>query len=128
MADPGPQLEKVLAFRKSLEYTQEVTKAKAEAEAAIEIAEAYQNHAEAQAARADQLALELAEQAADAAQEGRVEQARQMFAKAHEGTTNLDVLSLAHKFYHGTGDLKAADDMLKRWLAIRVRSPTRLAA
>ena len=106
MADPGPQLQKVLDFRKSLEETrqvlyrvfadekefkaevdrhlrafakgelpkadapreamvlcrsstsQEVTKAKAEAQAAVERAEAHQKHAEAQAARADKLALD----------------------------------------------------------------------
>jgi hypothetical protein len=100
MADPGPQLQKVLAFRKSLEdsrqvlyrffadekeFTAEVDrhlrayargdfpkadgrretvvlplaaiesvkKARAEAQAAVERAEAHQKHAEAQAARAD---------------------------------------------------------------------------
>ncbi|MDQ3583719.1 MAG: tetratricopeptide repeat protein, partial [Pseudomonadota bacterium] len=168
MADAGPQLEKVLAFRKSLEdsrqvlyrffedekafkaevdkhlrayargdlpkadapraavvlpleYIQEVTKAKDEAQAAIERAEAHQKHAEAQAVRADKLALTLAEQAAVAAREGHVEEARQTFARAHEGTTNLRVLSLAFEFYHRTGDLKAAEDMLERWLAISGR-------
>jgi len=168
MADPGKQLEKVLAFRKSLEdsrqvlyrifeddkafkddvgrhlrahargelpkadapreavvlpleYIQEVTKAEAEAQAAVERAEAHQKHAEAQAARADKLALTLAEQAAAAALEGRVEEARQTFARAHEGTTNLRVLYLAYSFYRRTGDLKVAEDMLERWLAISGR-------
>ncbi|MGH8590857.1 MAG: tetratricopeptide repeat protein [Gammaproteobacteria bacterium] len=168
MADPGPQLERVLVFRKSLEdtrqvlyrffedekafkddvdrhlrayargdlpkadapreavvlpleYIQQVTKAKAEAQAALDRAEAHQKHAEAQAARADKLALTLAEQAAAAALEGHVEEARQTFARAHEGTTNLRVLSLAYEFYRRTGDLKAAEDMLERWLAISGR-------
>ncbi|MGH2670287.1 MAG: DUF4062 domain-containing protein, partial [bacterium] len=159
MADPGPQLEKVLAFRKSLEdsrqvlyrfyeddkafaaevnkhlrayakgdlpradaprdivvlpleYIEAVTKAKSEAQAALDRAKAHQQHADAQAARADELALVLAEEAATAALDGRVERARQTFAKAHEGTTNLQVLSLAFKFYYRTGDLKAAEDML----------------
>ncbi len=154
MADPGRQLEKVLAFRKSLEdsrqvlyrffeddkafkaevdrhlrayakgelpkadapraavvlpleYIEAVTKAKAEAQAAN--------------ARADELALELAEEAAIAALDGRVERARQTFAKAHEGTSNLLVLYLAYEFYSRTGDLKAAEDMLERWLAISGR-------
>jgi tetratricopeptide (TPR) repeat protein len=31
------------------------------------------------------------------------------------------VLSLAHEFYYRTGDLKAAEDMLERWLAISGR-------
>ncbi len=104
-----------------LEYIQEVTKAKAEAQVAEQRAEAHHKQAEAQATRADKLALELSEQAAAAAQEGRVEQARQTFAKAHEGTTNLRVLSLAYEFYYRTGDLKAAEDMLERWLAISGR-------
>ena len=168
MADPGRQLEKVLAFRKSLEdsrqvlyrffadekaftaevdrhlrayakgelpkadapreavvlpleYIQAVTKAKAEAQAAVGRAEAHQKHAEAQAARADKLALTLAEQAAAAALQGQVEQARQTFARAHEGTTHPWVLNLASEFYYRTGDLKAAEDMLERWLAISGR-------
>ena len=168
MADPGRQLEKVLAFRKSLEvsrqvlyrffadekaftaevdrhlrayakdelpkadapreavvlpleYLQAVTKAKGEAQAAVERAEAHQKHAEAQAARADKLALTLAEQAAAAALQGQVEEARQTFARAHEGTTNLQVLYLAYEFYRRTGDLKAAEDMVERRLAISGR-------
>ena len=36
-----------------------------------------------------QLAFTLTEQAAAAVLEGRVEEARQTFARAHEGTTNL---------------------------------------
>jgi tetratricopeptide (TPR) repeat protein len=104
-----------------LEYIKAVTKAKAEAQAAVERAEAQKKETEAQAARADQLALALAEEAATAALDGRVERARQTFAKAHEGTTNLQVLSLAFKFYYRTGDLKTAEDMLERWLAISGR-------
>ncbi|MGH8590399.1 MAG: hypothetical protein ACREXX_14030 [Gammaproteobacteria bacterium] len=60
-----------------LEYIEAVTKAKSEAQAALERAGAQMKHAEAQAARADQLALALAEQAAAAALEGHVEEARQ---------------------------------------------------
>jgi len=95
-----------------------VKKAKAEAQAALERAEAHQKHAEAQAARADKLAFTLAQQAAAAALEGRVEEARQTFANVYDGTTNLHVLYLAFEFYHRTGDLKAAEDMVERWLAI----------
>ncbi len=56
-----------------------------------------------------------------AALEGRIEEARQTFARAHEGTTNLQVLYLAYEFYRRTGDLEAAEDMLERWLAISGR-------
>ncbi len=41
-----------------------------------------------------------------AAQEGQLEKARQTFASAHEGTTNVRVLYLAYEFYHRTGELK----------------------
>jgi hypothetical protein len=67
-----------------LEYLQEGIKAKLEVQAAVERVEVHQRHAEAQAARAYKLALEFAEQAAAVAQEG--EQARQTFARAHDGS------------------------------------------
>src|SRR5262249_42721235 len=80
-------------------------KARAEARAAeAAVAEAQRQRNEAQAAmqraaaheaRADALAGELATQAAAAALEGRVEAARQTFAKVTLGTTNPHVLSLA---------------------------------
>ena len=37
------------------------------------------------------------------------------------GRPTCEVLSLAYEFYHRTGDLKAAEDMLERWLAISGR-------
>ena len=192
MADPGEQLKKVLAFRKSLEesrkvlyrffadekefgpevdkhlrayakgeipkaddkrdavilpleYVEAVKKAREEAEQQRKLAAAAlkrlkarkkprrkgkateqrrrQSEAEAKlaAARAEELALLLAEQAAKAALDGRVEEARQLFAKAHVGTTKLRVLYLAYEFYLRTGDLTAAEQMLERWLAISDR-------
>lgn len=72
-------------------------------------------------ARADELALALAESASKAALEGRVEEARQDFAKATDGTTNLDVLFLAFEFYERTGDLATAEELLERWLALSGR-------
>ena len=87
-----------------LHAIEEVQKAKAEA----------QQHKD----RAEELALVLAEQAAIAALEGRVEQARQIFAKAHQGTTNYRVLSLAYEFYDRMGNLASAEEMLERCLAI----------
>ncbi len=192
MGDPGEQLKKVLAFRKSLEesrkvvyhffvdekefgnevdkhlrayakgelpktddkhdavvlpleYVEEVRKAKEEAERQRKLADAAfkrlkarkkprrkgraAKQAESQrkamgklaVARAEELALLLAEQAAKAAVDGRVEEARQLFARAHIGTTRLRVFYLAYEFYMRTGDLTAAEQMLERWLAISGR-------
>lgn len=128
-----------------LEYVEEVTKAKEEAERQRKLADAAlkrlkarkkprrkgkateqrrrQSEAEAKlaAARAEELALLLAEQAAKAALDGRVEEARQLFAKAHIGTTRLRVLYLAYEFYQRTGELETAEQMLERWLAISGR-------
>ena len=83
-----------------LEYIAEVTKAKDEAK----------HHKD----RAEQFALEFAERASKAALEGRVEEARQDFAKATDGTTNLRVLYLASEFYFRTGDLTTAEELLER--------------
>lgn len=192
MGDPGEQLKKVLAFRKSLErsrkvlyhffadekefardvdkhlrayakdeipqaddkrdavilpleYIEAVRKAREEAERQRKLAEAAVNRLRARkrprrkgkaaeqqksqreavgklaVARAEELALLLAEQAAKAALDGRVEEARQLFAKAHTGTTQLRVFYLACEFYMRTGDLIAAEQMLERWLAISGR-------
>ena len=192
MADPGEQLKKVLAFRKSLEesrkvlyrffndekefarevdkhlracakgeispvddkrdvvilpqeYVDEVRKAREEAERQRKLAAAALKQLKARkkvrrkgktekqgqgqreaveklaVARAEELALVLAEQAAKAALDGRIEEARQLFAKAHMGTTQLRVLDLAYDFYERTGDLAAAEQMLDRWLAISGR-------
>ncbi|MFN0141517.1 MAG: tetratricopeptide repeat protein [Pyrinomonadaceae bacterium] len=168
MADAGPQLQKVLDFRRQLEETRQVLyhgfadesefrkevnkhlrafakgelpkadapleriilpmetlvaveKERKEKEAALAKAEAEHKVAEAAVARAEELALDLAESASKAALEGRVEEARQDFAKATNGTTNLRVLYLASQFYFRAGDLTAAEEILERSLAISGR-------
>src|SRR5262245_1072629 len=68
--------------------------------------------------RSDQFWVEMAEQAAKAALDGRVEEARQAFAKAIEGSTNSRVHFLAYEFCDRTGDIAIAQQMLARWLAI----------
>jgi tetratricopeptide (TPR) repeat protein len=168
MADPGPQLQKVLDFRKSLEESRqvlyhgftnetefkvevdrhlrafakgelpkadaprdkvllplavlaEVQKEKAEKEQALAHARHANRKAEAAVARAEKFALEFAERASKAALNGRVEEARQDFAKATDNTASLSVLSLAFDFYHRTGDLETAEGLLERALAITGR-------
>ncbi len=124
-----------------LEYVEEVSKAREEAERQRKIAEAalkrlknrkrrpkpkrkdqrpIRTDVEARlaAARADELALSLAEQAAERALEGHIEEARQLFAQAHIGATSVRLLYLAYQFYQRTGDLEAAEQMLKRWVAV----------
>ncbi|HUW84932.1 MAG TPA: tetratricopeptide repeat protein [Phycisphaerae bacterium] len=165
IADAGPQLAKVLAFRRQLEqsrqvlyrsfadtggfakevdshlrayakgdlpeadatrdvivlpieYVRRVEQAEAQATKAVKQMEGAQKQAEAQAARADELALALARQAADAARDGHIEQARQSFARAISGTTNLWVLYLAFEFYYRTGELPQAEQVLSQWLAL----------
>ena len=125
-----------------LEYVEAVKKAREEAEQQRKLADAAVNRLRARkrprrkgkaikqradqrealgklaVARAEELALVLAEQAAKAALDGRIEEALQLFAKAQIGTTQLRVLYLAYDFYYRTGLLTAAEQMLERWLAI----------
>ncbi len=96
-------------------------KARQEAERAEKVAahaEDLAKRAEAEAARADQLALMLAGGAAKAALEGRIEEARQDFAKALDGSTNLNVLNLGAEFFNRIGELDEAERLLRRSLAI----------
>ncbi|MFT3788336.1 MAG: tetratricopeptide repeat protein [Tepidisphaeraceae bacterium] len=72
----------------------------------------------ANAAKAESESLELAERAAKAALDGRIEEARQNFAKALDGTTNLRILYLGSEFFNRVGELDEAERLLKRWLAI----------
>ncbi len=108
-------LAKVILPQHAIE---EVKKERAEKEAALAKAEKEHQAAEAAVARAEAFALEFAERASKAALEGRVEEARQDFAKATDGTANLQVLYLAFQFYYRTGELAIAEELLERWLAI----------
>jgi tetratricopeptide (TPR) repeat protein len=94
---------------------QEAEQARAEAKGAIEKADASARAAEAgSAARL----LMLAQDAAKAALEGRIEEARQGFAMALDGTTNTKVLFLGFQFYRRIGELDEAERLLRRSLAI----------
>lgn len=104
-----------------IEYVKRVEEAEAKAAREAERAEALHKKAEATNARAQELALSLAREAAKAALEGRVEEARQDFAKAIEGTTDPRILHLAYQFYKRTGDLCAGEQSMQRWLAISGR-------
>jgi tetratricopeptide (TPR) repeat protein len=117
------------AYEKAIAELEQLKKhSQRDAEAAAQ-ARAQAKDAEARALAAEQViaaktstdALELAEQAAKAALDGRLEEARQSFAKALDGTTNLRILSLGHEFYKRIGDLDEAERLLMRWLAVSGR-------
>jgi len=97
---------------------EEVEKAKAIAESKIqEAAEARESEKES-LLKVEAMQLQVAEDAAVLAKEGKVEFARQKFAGIVVETTNLRILSLAYEFYFRTGDLDAAFSVLEKWLNI----------
>lgn len=102
----------------ALHAVAQAEQARADAHDAITRARAIEVAAEAKAASRT---LDLAELAAKAALDGRIEEARQSFAKALDGTANLDVLYLGYRFYQRIGELEEAERLLKRWLAISGR-------
>jgi tetratricopeptide (TPR) repeat protein len=113
---PDPALEKIAkAKAEAKRALEEAERARAEAKDAQARAEAAESVAEAKAARN---AVTLAEKAAQAALEGKIEEARQDFAKALDGTMNLRVLYLGFDFFNRIGDLNEARRLLRRWLAI----------
>ncbi len=176
MADAGPQLQKVLDFRRKLEKSrkviyrefkidgefkieidrhlcafakgetqspdkdrrvpllpdsvlEEIEKAKSEVRKALERAEKAERQAKDAQARADaaervaeakaaKAQLALAERAAKAALEGKIEEARQDFAKALDGTTELQALFRGFEFFKRIGELDEAERLLRRWLAL----------
>ena len=89
---------------------------RAEARDAIARADAAERVAEATSAAR---VLGLAEDAAKAALDGRIEEARQGFLPGTlDGTTNLRVLSLGAEFSKRIGELAEAERLLRRSLAI----------
>jgi tetratricopeptide (TPR) repeat protein len=151
MADPGPQLSKVLEFRRSLEESHEVLYRLFEDENGFQeeidrhlrayargehlkpggssdkvllpleyrkAVEEAKKAAQREGDRVEELASFLAEQAADLALSGRIEQARQSFARATEGTVNPEILRLAVEFYYRTGELSTAEELVYRIAAL----------
>jgi tetratricopeptide (TPR) repeat protein len=116
---PDPRREVILL---PLEYIKQVKQARIKERKALEQAERHQQRAAAADARANVLALELSEAAGKAALQGHAEDAAQLFAKAHQGTTNLKVLRLAYEFYRARGDYPAAMDLAERMLAVTGRN------
>jgi tetratricopeptide (TPR) repeat protein len=94
---------------------EEAEQARAEAKDATVRADAAERVAEATSAAR---LLALAEDAAKAALDGRIEEARQAFAKALDGTTNVRVLFLGFQFFKRIGELAEAERLLRRSLAI----------
>jgi len=180
VADPGPELTKVLAFRKRLEkghailirpfntevdfgkeidrhlrafvrgewkaldaYSPEITFPKAQVKALTKAEHAGELRVERvqrrkpsatpgakgkdkkAAAKADlslvmshQTDLAFARAAVDAARDGRIQDARILFAKATEGTTDLSILSVAAEFFRQIGDPDNSSRLVQRQSAI----------
>jgi hypothetical protein len=68
--------------------------------------------------KAHQTDVTLARAAVDAARGGRIQDARILFAKATEDTTELSVLSVAAEFFRQIGDLDNASRLVQRQAAI----------
>ncbi len=62
--------------------------------------------------------LAMARAAMGAARDGRTQDARILFAKATEGTTDLSILSVAAEFFRQIGDLDNASRLVQRQAAI----------
>ena len=95
-----------------------IQEAEKEARRQRKLAETANKRADAEAARSREYALMAAMQAARAALQGRVEEARECFAKVAADTTDLHILYVASQFYFRISDYSQADTMLRRWLAI----------
>jgi tetratricopeptide (TPR) repeat protein len=107
------ELERQRAASKQMQAEAEL--ARAQAKDAIERSQAAENAMRAKAAAE---ALMLAENAAKAALDGNLEEARQGFAKALDGTTNLKILFLGYSFFKRIGELEEAERLVRRWLAV----------
>ncbi len=142
LADQGPELTKVMTFKKKLENERHVIyrpfntetdfgkeierhlKAFASGEPKTlsqDSREIYLPKAKAvdlSLVKANQEELTLARAAVEAADQGRIEDARILFAKATEGTTNPSILELAAEFFRQLWDLENASRLVQRQAAI----------
>jgi hypothetical protein len=67
---------------------------------------------------AERESLVLARAAIRSVNAGNIDDAKVLFAKASEGTTNLSILSVAVEFYRQTGDIDNANQLIRRLSAI----------
>ena len=104
-----------------LEYLKKVEEAKADVEKTLRRAEREKDRATIANARQAIVSLRLSERAATAAMDGRLEDARQDFALAIEGTVFGATLFLAYEFYFRTGDLAAAERVVGRIIAAPIQ-------
>ncbi len=159
-ADAGPQLKKVIVFRRELEKTravlykwfgdekefegvvddhlrayakgqlpkvemveptplplaaiERVEKAEAEMRRSAEAADAANRKADAEAKRAEAHEMRIAQRAAEASNNGRIEEARADFATLVSAPCSARVLALAFEFYLTAGDLAQAEAVADR--------------
>ncbi|MEN6369851.1 MAG: DUF4062 domain-containing protein [Thermotogota bacterium] len=139
LADPGEQLAKVLAFRRSLEESRQVTyrvfssvrEFQSQLEAHLLAIARGEEPALPEAARnihvpiPDQEPeremsgeLALADQAASAARNGHGEEAAALFARLSQTSRNIQVLDAARAFFVAFGNADAAQSLLERKLTL----------
>jgi tetratricopeptide (TPR) repeat protein len=78
--------------------------------------------------KADANSLALAESAARAATDGRLEAARQDFAKAVDGSNNLRVVIMGLRFFLQIGELEETERLARRFIALGDRDTLALTA
>ncbi len=106
-----------------IEYVKRVEDAEAKSQQALSQAQRNMDQAAIATAKKAQLALTLARRAAQAALDGRVEEARQDFAQAIDDPAHPDTLLLAFQFYFRTGDLASAEYVIARILSLPIQDP-----
>ena len=94
-----------------------VRKAKELASVQARLTEGTGRETEAARLRAESLQMQAAEDAANLAEQGLLELARQKIVRLVSDTENIHVLYLAYEFFLRTGDSATALDVLERWTA-----------
>jgi len=97
---------------------QEVEKAKQLALQKTEEANNANEVAEEVRLQLEAMQLQMAEDAAQLAMEGKVEFAREKFTKLVTETTDIQILFLGFEFFERTGDLDTAFEVLEKWLIL----------
>jgi len=101
-----------------LDALQEVEKAKQIALQKTEEATQASQAAEEVRLKLEAMQLQMAEDAAQLAKEGKIEFAREKFTKLVTETTNIQILFLGYEFFFRTGDMDTAEKVIGKWMGL----------
>lgn len=104
-----------------LEYLTRVNEAEAQCHGALNAARIARDREGIAVAERAHLAFTVARRAANAALNGGLEEARQDFAQAVQGAAHPATLFLAYSFYYRTGDMEAAEQVVRRVLKFKAQ-------